>query len=53
MRNPVSVFIMDVTNSTKNDNWDAISSYLDELEYWIKAWISPVGKGIVKHRRGG
>ncbi|MDQ0257757.1 hypothetical protein J2S74_005219 [Evansella vedderi] len=52
MRNPVSIFIMDVSNSTLNDNWDNISTYLDELEYWMKAWVAPVGKGIVKHRRG-
>ncbi|ADU29283.1 hypothetical protein [Evansella cellulosilytica] len=52
MHNPVSIFIMDVSNSTKNNNWDDISAYLDEWENWIKVWIAPIGKGIVKHRRG-
>ncbi|MBU9712029.1 hypothetical protein [Evansella tamaricis] len=52
MKNPVSIFIMDVSNSTSNSNWNNISSYLDQVEDWIKEWVSPVGKSIVKHRRG-
>ncbi|MDG5788597.1 hypothetical protein QA612_14015 [Evansella sp. AB-P1] len=52
MTNPVSIFIMDVSDSTSKNNWEEISTYLDELEDWINTFVCPVAKSIVKHRRG-
>ncbi|WP_223699965.1 hypothetical protein [Sutcliffiella deserti] len=50
MEKPVSVFIMDVTNSSKN--WKKITSYLEKIEELIKNWTVGLPNVQVKHRLG-
>ncbi|CAG9623706.1 hypothetical protein [Sutcliffiella rhizosphaerae] len=50
MAKPVSIFIMDVTNSTKN--WNEIVKYLEEVETIIKGWTRGFPSVKVKHRLG-
>lgn len=50
--NPVSIFIMDVTKSTSEDNWDEITNYLSKLVSWINQWTHRVTSAKVKHRLG-
>ncbi|QFT89084.1 hypothetical protein FIU87_10540 [Bacillus sp. THAF10] len=50
MSKPVSIFMMDVTNSTKN--WEEITSYLKEIEKKISKWSTGLPHSLVKHRLG-
>ena len=50
MKRPVSVFIMDVTDSSRN--WKEVSLYLEMLEGCIKSWTKGLPTVHVKHRLG-
>ncbi|CAM4001107.1 hypothetical protein [Mesobacillus thioparans] len=49
---PVSVFIMDVSDSSSKGNGEALSSYLSKLESMIKSWDGQSGLVQVRHRAG-
>lgn len=49
---PVSVFIMDVTQSSSAGFGEELSSYLGHLETCIKNWYGEIGSVQVKHRSG-
>jgi hypothetical protein len=50
MLKPVSVLMMDVTNSSKN--WNDIMNYLGEIEQTIGKWTRGLPNVKVKHRLG-
>ncbi|WP_078380503.1 hypothetical protein [Sutcliffiella halmapala] len=50
MKKPVSIFMMDVTNSSRN--WNDITNYLEALEGYIKVWTRGLPNAHVKHRLG-
>ncbi|WP_342431369.1 hypothetical protein [Neobacillus sp. FSL H8-0543] len=52
MQNPISLFIMDVSNSSLEDNGEELSIYLDELVSWMTSWTEEFGPIKVKHRSG-
>jgi hypothetical protein len=49
---PVSVFIMDVTDSSSAGYGEELSAYLEQLEKNIKNWCGKIGSAQVKHRSG-
>lgn len=49
---PVSLFIMDVTNSSSAVNSEELSNYLGQLETYINKWYEGIGSVQVKHRSG-
>ncbi|WNF21210.1 hypothetical protein [Mesobacillus jeotgali] len=49
---PVSVFIMDVTDSSSAGYGEELSDYLGKLETNIKNWYGKIGSVQVKHRSG-
>lgn len=52
MYEPVSIFIMDVTNSSSVDNPDELTAYLDKLVDWINQWTKDIVTTKVRHRLG-
>jgi hypothetical protein len=52
MKHPISIFILDVSNSSSVDMGDKLTSYLDELVSWITIWTKDFGHCKVKHRAG-
>lgn len=52
MTYPVSIFIMDVSNSSKEDIGGALSSYLHRLEEEIILWTKDITRTRVIHRSG-
>ncbi|MGM0875667.1 MAG: hypothetical protein ACQEWV_12885 [Bacillota bacterium] len=52
MKQPASVFIMDVTNSSSEGNWKEITTHLQEWEYYITKWCKEILPSKVTHRRG-
>ena len=53
MRNPVSIFIMDVSSSSVEENFGKeLTSYLKEIVNWIEIWTEGIVKTKVKHRMG-
>ena len=52
MSNPISVFIMDVSNSSKENIGKELSSYLQELKSNITTWTDSTIKTKVSHRAG-
>ena len=52
MQNPISLFIMDVSNSSLEDIGEEVSVYLDELVGWMTSWTKELGPIKVKHRSG-
>ncbi|MBP3041560.1 hypothetical protein J9303_19140 [Bacillaceae bacterium Marseille-Q3522] len=51
MKQPVSVFIMDVTNSSAG-NWKEMTSYLQQWQKDISSWCKQILPAKVIHRRG-
>lgn len=49
---PISIFILDVSNSSSDDKGEELTSYLDELVNWISNWSKEIGHIKVKHRSG-
>ncbi|MEC2078535.1 hypothetical protein [Metabacillus fastidiosus] len=52
MKQPVSIFIMDVTNSSDESHWIELSNYLQQWENHISNWCNDTIPFIVSHRRG-
>lgn len=52
MTYPVSIFIMDVSNSSKEDIGGELSNYLHGLEERIAAWTKDIATTQVIHRSG-
>jgi hypothetical protein len=52
MYSPVSLFIMDVSNSSTKGNGEELASYLDKLCSWITQWSDGIVPVLVKHRAG-
>ncbi|QIZ41042.1 hypothetical protein BHV55_04935 [Bacillus sp. RZ2MS9] len=52
MKKPVSVFIMDVTNSTSKGDWNELTRYLKEWEGIINSWSHNEVIIKAKHRMG-
>lgn len=49
---PVSVFIMDITNSSSAAYGEMLSNYLGKLETYINKWYEGIGSVQIKHRSG-
>lgn len=49
---PVSVFIMDITNSSSAAYGEKLSNYLGQLETYINKWYEGIGSIKIKHRSG-
>ncbi|WP_191565601.1 hypothetical protein [Metabacillus idriensis] len=49
-QHPVSIFIMDIQNSSQEGIGEELSAYLEKMVKWIKTWTND--DVIVKHRRG-
>jgi hypothetical protein len=49
---PVSVFIMDVTESSSAKHREELSDYIEDIEEWVKAWFQNFASIQVKHRSG-
>lgn len=49
---PVSVFIMDITNSSSAAYGEMLSNYLGKLETYINNWYEGIGSVQIKHRSG-
>ncbi|MDR7078250.1 hypothetical protein J2Y03_003300 [Neobacillus niacini] len=52
MNYPISIFILDVSNSSSADMGEKLTNYLDELVNWINVWTKEIGHCKVKHRAG-
>jgi hypothetical protein len=52
MNNPLSIFILDISNSSVEDRGEELTNYLDEVVNWISTWTEAVGQIKVKHRSG-
>ncbi|WP_339228042.1 hypothetical protein NSQ77_20985 [Oceanobacillus sp. FSL K6-2867] len=52
MSNEVSIFIMDVSNSSKENIGNELSNYLKQLKNSIAEWTQNVGMTKVSHRAG-
>lgn len=52
MKNPISIFILDVSNSSAGDIGEELSQYLDEMVTWITSWTKDTLNIKVKHRAG-
>lgn len=52
MNYPISIFILDVSNSTLDDIGEELTNYLDELLNWTTIWMKDTGHILVKHRSG-
>lgn len=52
MTNPISIFIMDVSNSSKEEIGPKLSNYLTTLETKIMKWTENITPTLVSHRAG-
>ncbi|MGJ7910055.1 hypothetical protein [Neobacillus sp. LXY-1] len=52
MKNPISIFILDVSNSSNDEMGIELSHYLDQLVIWISEWTDGIGPIKIKHRAG-
>ncbi|PLR91135.1 hypothetical protein [Bacillus sp. T33-2] len=52
MEYPISVFIMDVTNSSSEGIGEELTLYLDNMVSWITRWTEGTANVKVKHRSG-
>jgi hypothetical protein len=52
MSYPISIFILDVSNSSSADMGEELTVYLDEVVNWITIWTQDSGHVKVKHRAG-
>jgi hypothetical protein len=52
MNYPLSIFILDVSNSSLEDHGEELTNYLDEIVNWITIWGQDVVEIKVKHRSG-
>lgn len=52
MNYPISIFILDVSNSSSESMGEKLTYYLDDVVNWIKIWTKKTGHIKVKHRLG-
>ena len=52
MNHPISVFILDVSNSSSAEMGEELTNYLDEMVNSINVWTKEFGHCKVKHRAG-
>ncbi|MEH7502667.1 hypothetical protein V7152_11725 [Neobacillus drentensis] len=52
MNYPISIFILDVSNSSTEKMGEELTVYLDELVDWITCWTKNIGSVQIKHRAG-
>lgn len=52
MKTPISIFILDVSNSSTKNNGDELSQYLDDIVSWITIWTDGLVNIKAKHRAG-
>lgn len=52
MNYPISIFILDVSNSSSEKMGEELTVYLDELVDWITNWTKNNGQIKIKHRSG-
>jgi hypothetical protein len=52
MNYPISIFILDVSNSSLEDRGEELTNYLDEVVNWITIWTHDTSHIKVKHRSG-
>ncbi|MEH7180423.1 hypothetical protein [Neobacillus vireti] len=52
MNHPISIFILDVSNSSSSDKGEELTNYLDEMVNWIHDWTECIEHCKVKHRAG-
>ncbi|MDR7236781.1 hypothetical protein [Neobacillus drentensis] len=52
MNYPISIFILDVSNSSTEKMGEELTIYLDELVDWITEWTKNIGPIQIKHRAG-
>ncbi|MEH7492026.1 hypothetical protein [Neobacillus niacini] len=52
MNHPISVFILDVSNSSSAEMGEELTNYLDEMVNSINVWMKEFGHCKVKHRAG-
>ncbi|MDP4161831.1 MAG: hypothetical protein Q8898_01895 [Bacillota bacterium] len=52
MNEPISIFILDVSNSSLEKKGEELTLYLDELVNWIEIWTEDIGPIKIKHRAG-
>jgi hypothetical protein len=52
MNYPISIFILDVSNSSTEKMGEELTVYLDELVDWITSWTKHIGPIQIKHRAG-
>lgn len=52
MNVPISIFILDVSNSSTPNRGEELTVYLDEMVDWITCWTKNLGPIQIKHRAG-
>lgn len=52
MTYPISIFILDVSNSSSEDMGETLTKYLDDIVHMITEWTKNIGHVKVKHRAG-
>lgn len=52
MNYPISIFILDVSNSSSMDMGEELTNYLDEWVKWINIWTKDLVPCKVRHRAG-
>lgn len=52
MTKPISIFILDVSNSSSEEMGETLTNYLDDVVNWITEWTKNFGHIKVKHRSG-
>ncbi|MEH7749170.1 hypothetical protein V7659_29795 [Neobacillus drentensis] len=52
MNVPISIFILDVSNSSTPKMGEKLTVYLDEVVDWITCWTEDLGPIQIKHRAG-
>jgi len=52
MNYPLSIFILDVSNSSVENRGEELTNYLDEIVNWITIWTKDSVQIKVKHRSG-
>jgi hypothetical protein len=52
MTNPISIFILDVSNSSSEDMGETLTGYLDDIVHSIIQWTKNIGHIKVRHRSG-
>jgi hypothetical protein len=52
MNHPISIFILDVSNSSSAEMGEELTNYLDEMVNSINVWTKEFGHCKVKHRAG-